>query len=46
MDNVPFFPPFLFLLFGLAAGLVQFAWYVAATIFLYKIWQKVKHLPS
>ena len=30
---------------GLAA-LVQLAWQVAVLVFLYKIWQKVKHLPG
>ena len=33
---------------GLAAlaGLVQLAWQVAVIVFVYKIWQKVKHLPA
>ena len=26
--------------------LVQLAWYVAVIVFLYKIWQRVKHLPA
>jgi hypothetical protein len=26
--------------------LVSFGWYVAVIVFLYKIWQKVKHLPG
>ena len=34
--------PFLIML----GVLVQFAWYVAVIVFLYKIWQKVKHLPG
>ena len=33
------------LFIGLAA-LVQLAWHVAVLVFVYKIWQKVKHLPS
>jgi hypothetical protein len=35
--------------FGLVVGLsvlVQLAWHVAVLVFVYKIWQKVKHLPS
>ena len=32
--------------FVLLAGLIQFAWHVAVIVFLYKIWQKVRHLPS
>ena len=28
------------------AGLVQLAWQVAVIVFLYKIWQKVKHLSG
>ena len=46
MDNVGFLPffPFAFL-FGLL-GLVQVAWYVGVLVLLYKIWQKVKHLPT
>jgi hypothetical protein len=45
MDNVPF-PAAPFLLFGLIGGLVQLVWYIAVLVFLYKIWQKVKHLPG
>ena len=26
--------------------LVNLAWYIAVIVFLYKIWQKVKHLPG
>ena len=25
---------------------VQVAWYVGVIVFLYKIWQKVRHLPG
>jgi hypothetical protein len=25
---------------------IQFAWYVAVIVFLYKIWSKVRHLPG
>jgi hypothetical protein len=35
--------------FGFVIGLsilVQLAWHVAVLVFVYKIWQKVKHLPS
>ena len=35
--------------FGLVVGLsifVQLAWHVAVLVLVYKIWQKVKHLPS
>jgi hypothetical protein len=35
--------------FGFAIGLsilVQLAWHVAVLVLVYKIWQKVKHLPS
>lgn len=34
---------------GLAVGLsaiLQLAWHVAVLVLVYKIWQKVKHLPS
>ena len=27
-------------------GLFQFAWYIGVAVMLYKIWQKVKHLPG
>jgi hypothetical protein len=37
----PFFP----LLF-LPLMLVSLAWYVGVIVLLYKIWQKVKHLPG
>ena len=30
---------------GLGA-MVNLAWHVAVIVFLYKIWQRVKHLPS
>ena len=42
MTNFPFAVPFVVLL----AMLVQLAWHVAVIVFLYKIWQKVKHLPA
>ena len=35
--------------FGAVVGLgmlVQLGWHVAVLVFVYKIWQKVKHLPS
>ena len=35
--------------FGVIVGLgilVQLAWHVAVLVFVYKIWQKVKHLPE
>jgi len=34
---------------GLVVGLtalVQLAWHVAVIVLVYKIWRKVKHLPS
>ena len=34
---------------GLVVGVmtaIQFGWYIAVIVFLYKIWSKVKHLPS
>jgi hypothetical protein len=34
---------------GLVVGIsfvVQLAWHVAVIVFVYKIWQKVKHLPE
>jgi hypothetical protein len=27
-------------------ALISLAWYVGVIVFLYKIWQKVKHLPG
>jgi hypothetical protein len=27
-------------------GAIQLAWYVAVIVLLYKIWSKVRHLPS
>lgn len=43
MNNFPYSPvPFLVLLMLL----VQIGWYVSVIVFLYKIWQKVKHLPA
>ena len=27
-------------------AIVNLAWHLAVIVFLYKIWQKVKHLPS
>ena len=43
MDYFPF-APMVFLVLPLM--LVQLGWYVAVIVFLYKIWQKVKHLPA
>ena len=43
MDPMPFFPIAFFV--GVTA-LVNIAWGVAVIVFLYKIWQKVKHLPG
>jgi hypothetical protein len=31
---------------ALLAGFVSLAWYVAVVVLLFKIWQKVKHLPG
>ena len=33
-------------LLALPILLVSAAWYVAVIVFLYKIWQKVRHLPG
>ena len=38
--------PLAFTGLALLAGLVQFAWQVAVIVFMYKIWQKVKHLSG
>jgi hypothetical protein len=46
MNEVPFPPVVPFIAFGLTMGLVQLVWQVAVIVFLYKIWQKVKHLPA
>jgi hypothetical protein len=27
-------------------GVLQLSWYVAVIVFLYKIWVKVRHLPT
>jgi hypothetical protein len=27
-------------------GFLQLAWHVAVIVFVYRIWQKVKHLPG
>ena len=42
MDYVDFTFP---LMIGLVAA-VQLAWYIGVMVFLYLIWQKVRHLPS
>ena len=39
------FPLLITALAGVA-GLVQLAWQIAVIVFIYKIWQKVKHLPG
>jgi len=31
---------------ALMAGFISLAWYVAVIVLLYRIWQKVKHLPG
>ena len=36
----------LFVGFVSLVAFVQLAWHVAVIVFLYKIWQRVKHLPS
>ena len=45
MDIVPIGAGGLGVVVGLSI-LVQLAWHVAVLVFVYKIWQKVKHLPS
>jgi hypothetical protein len=37
-------PPMAFLAWLMIA--VQFAWYAVVTVMLFKIWRKVRHLPS
>lgn len=45
MNDFPF--PFTFVTFlVMGAALVQLAWHLAVIVFVYKIWQKVKHLPG
>ena len=39
-------PYFFFPLLFLPLALVSLAWYVWVTVFVYKIWKKVKHLPG
>lgn len=45
MNQFPFPSPFVGFLVLLAA-LVQLAWHLAVIVFVFKIWQKVKHLPG
>jgi hypothetical protein len=45
MDEFPF-PFFSAAFFILPIVLLNLAWYVAVIVFLFKIWQKVKHLPG
>jgi hypothetical protein len=42
MDSMNFAFP---LMIGLLAA-VQVVWYIGVMVFLYLIWQKVRHLPS
>jgi len=35
-----------FPLVAFVIGLVSLAWYVGVIVMLFKIWQKVKHLPG
>jgi hypothetical protein len=44
MNSYPY--PLPFLLIPIAIGLVSLAWYVGVIVMLFKIWQKVKHLPG
>lgn len=44
MDMMPL-PPVLSLI-ALPFIAIQLAWYIGVIVLLYKIWQKVKHLPS
>ena len=43
MDGYPL--PLIGIFVGVL-GLVQLAWHIAVIVFLYKIWVKVRHLPS
>lgn len=45
MDNFPIGAAGLGFVVGLSM-LVQLAWHVAVLVLVYKIWQKVKRLPS
>jgi hypothetical protein len=45
MDEVPF-PFFSVAWLVMLAMFMQLAWHVAVIVFLYKIWQRVKHLPG
>jgi hypothetical protein len=45
MDNFPIGAGGFGFVIGLSI-LVQLAWHVAVLVLVYKIWQKVKHLPS
>jgi hypothetical protein len=38
--------PLIFAGLGMLGALVQLVWAIAVMVFLYKIWQKVKHLPG
>lgn len=42
LAQAPVFVPLLFL----PLMLVSLAWYLGVIVLLYKIWQKVKHLPG
>jgi hypothetical protein len=39
-------PQVLFLMLAVGSAAVGIAWNVAIMVLLYKIWQKVKHLPG
>jgi hypothetical protein len=45
MDMIPIGAGGVGFVIGLSI-LVQLAWHVAVLVFVYKIWQKVKHLSS
>jgi hypothetical protein len=44
MDTFPF--PLFVPILVVTLGLIQLAWYVAVIVLLFKIWQKVRHLPG
>ena len=43
--DFPFSLPLIGVLIAFMTA-VQLAWYIAVIVFLYKIWMRVRHLPS
>jgi len=44
--NSDFMLPGFFLLVGGIFGLLSLAWHIFVAVFVWKTWQKVKHLPG